>query len=115
MMLATGVAILISMSAMSADAVDTSRKAYSNCLRGFHNTSVTEKLSIPDFREKVRMACETERSTYSAAVVRSERSFGSNVKDAEAFAAEEIALIVEGVITSFVDNAGEGITLVMEN
>ncbi len=113
-MLATGAAILLSMAAMTADSVDSSRKAFSNCLRTFHNTSVGEKLGLSDFREKVKIACEVERGTYSAAVVRSERGFGSSVKEAEAYAAEEIFLIVDGIMTSFGDNVGEGITLVPE-
>ncbi len=114
-MLASGAAILLSLAAMSADSLDSSRKAFSNCMRAFHNTSVAEKISLSGFREKVKMACEAERGTYSAAIVRSERGYGSSVKDAEAYASEEIMMIVEGTITSFSDNVGEGITLVMEN
>ncbi len=113
-MLATGAAILLSMAAMSADSLDNSRKAFSNCLRTFHNTAVTEKDSLSSFREKVKTACEAERSAYNAAVVRSERSFGSSAKEAEAYAAEEVAMIVDVIITSFGDNVGQGITLVPE-
>jgi hypothetical protein len=113
-MLVAGAAILLSMAATSADNLDSSRKAFSNCMRTFHNTAVAEKISISDFREKAKTACDAERGTYSAAIVRSERGFGSSVKDAEAYATEEIMMIVDGTITSFSDNVGEGITLVME-
>jgi hypothetical protein len=113
-MLATGAAILLSMAAISADSIDNSRKAFSNCLRNLHNTSVTEKDSLSSFREKVKTACEAERSAYNAAVVRSERGFGSSAKEAEAYAAEEVAMIVEVIISAFGDNAAQGITLVPE-
>ena len=113
-MLATGAAILFSMAAMKADPLDDARKVYSNCLRTFHNAAVKEKVTIPDFREKMKTACETERASYNAAVVKSERAFGSSVKDAEAYAADEISLLVSGTTTSFADNAAAGATLVLE-
>jgi hypothetical protein len=110
-MFATGIAILLSMATTAADPVETSRKTYSNCLREFHNTSVKDKIGVSDFREKIAAACIDERSTYNTVVVRSERGFGSSLKDAEAYASEEIQAIVDVIVTAFSDNVGEGSTL----
>lgn len=113
-MLKMGVAIFLGLAAMAADPVETSRKSYSNCLREFHNTSVTEKLSNSDFRDKVKLACEAERTAYQSTLVRSERSFGASVKEAEAYAAEEIQIIIDVISTAFADNAGQGAKLLPE-
>lgn len=110
-MFATGIAILLSMATTAADPVETSRKAYSNCLREFHNASMKEKIGVSDFRETITAACVDERTAYNTIVVRSERGFGSTVKDAEAYAAEEIQAIVDVMVTAFSDNVGEGSTL----
>jgi hypothetical protein len=113
-MLKMGVAIFLGLAAMTADPIETSRKTYTNCLREFHNTSVTDKLSISDFRDKVKLACETERGNYQSTLVRSERSFGASVKEAEAYAAEEIQIVIDVISTAFADNASEGAKLLPE-
>ncbi len=113
-MLKMGVAIFLGLAAMTADPIEASRKAYSNCLREFHNTSVVDKISISDFREKIKLACETERTAYQSTLVRSERSFGASVKEAEAYAAEELQIVIDVISTAFADNAGEGAKLLPE-
>jgi hypothetical protein len=113
-MIAASAAILLSLAAVSANPVDTSRKAYSNCMRTIHNESVKAKASVTDFTEKAKSACEAERTDFNAALVRSERSFGSSAKEADFYAAEEISLIIDSMITAFSDNVGEGSTLAPE-
>jgi hypothetical protein len=46
--------------------------------------------------------------------VKSERSFGSSQADAEKFAAEEIQMLVDSVVTSFNENVESGAKLTPE-
>jgi hypothetical protein len=46
--------------------------------------------------------------------VKSERSYGSSLADAEKFAAEEIQMLVDSVVTSFNENVEGGAKLTPE-
>ncbi|MCE2729873.1 hypothetical protein [Sphingorhabdus sp.] len=107
-------ATLLSMAAMKGDAMDNARKAFNNCLIETHNTAVGEKASPSDFIKTSDAACPTERAAYKEILIKSERSYGSSMADAEKFASEEIQMIVDSIVTSFNENVENGAKLTPE-
>ena len=105
---------LLSMAAMKGDAMDNARKAYNNCMIEVHNVAVTEKASPSAFNKTADAACPTERAAYNAILVKSERSYGSSQAEAEKFAAEEIQMLIDSVVTSFNENVENGAKLTPE-
>jgi hypothetical protein len=105
---------LLSMAAMKGDALDNARKAYNNCMIEVHNVAVTEKASPSAFIKTSDAACPTERAAYKAILVKSERSYGSSQAEAEKFAAEEIQMLIDSVVTSFNENVENGAKLTPE-
>jgi hypothetical protein len=105
---------LLSMAAMKGDAVDNARKAFNNCMIEVHNIAVSEKLTPTAFIKTSDTACPTERAAYKAILVKAERSYGSSLADAEKFAAEEIQILVDSVVTSFNENVEGGSKLTPE-
>jgi hypothetical protein len=105
---------LLSMAAMKGDAMDNARKAYNNCMIEAHNVAVTEKASPSAFIQTSDAACPTERAAYKAILVKSERSYGSSQAEAEKFAAEEIQMLIDSVVTSFNENVENGAKLTPE-
>ena len=105
---------LLSMAAMKGDALDNARKAYNNCMIEVHNVAVTEKASPSAFIQTSDAACPTERAAYKARLVKSERSYGSSQAEAEKFAAEEIQMLIDSVVTSFNENVENGAKLTPE-
>jgi hypothetical protein len=105
---------LLSMAAMKGDAMDNARKAYNNCMIEVHNVAVTEKASPSAFIQTSDAACPTERAAYKAILVKSERSYGSSQAEAEKFAAEEIQMLIDSVVTSFNENVENGAKLTPE-
>ena len=107
-------ATLLSMAAMKGDAMDNARKAFNNCMIETHNTAVGEKATPSDFIKTSDTACPTERAEYKEILVKSERSYCSSAADAEKFAAEEIQMIVDSIVTSFNENVENGAKLTPE-
>ena len=107
-------ATLLSMAATKGDPMDNARKAFNNCMIETHNTAVGEKASPSAFIKTSDAACPTERAAYKEILVKSERSYGSSVADAEKFAAEEIQMIVDSIVTSFNENVENGAKLTPE-
>ena len=105
---------LLSMAAMKGDAMDNARKAYNNCMIEVHNVAVTEKASPSAFIQTSDAACPTERAAYKAILVKSERSYGSSQAEAEKFAAEEIQMLIDSVVTSFNENVDNGAKMTPE-
>jgi len=105
---------MLSMAAMKGDPMDDARKAFNNCMIEAHNVAVAEKASPSAFVKTSDEACPTERATYKAILVKSERSFGSSQAEAEKFANEEIQMLVDSVVTSFNENVESGAKLTPE-
>jgi hypothetical protein len=105
---------LLSMSAMKGDPMDDARKAFNNCMIEVHNVAITEKSAPNAFIKTSDEACPTERAAYRAILVKSERSYGSSQADADKFAAEEIQMLVDSVVTSFNENVESGAKLTPE-
>jgi hypothetical protein len=79
-----------------------------------HNVAVSEKVTPTAFIKTSDEACPTERAAYNAILVKAERSYGSSLADAEKFAAEEIQILVDSVVTSFNENVEGGSKLTPE-
>ena len=105
---------MLSMAAMKGDPMDNARKAFNNCMIEVHNVAVAEKAAPSAFIQTSDAACPTERAAYKAILVKSERSYGSSLAEAEKFAAEEIQLLVDSVVTSFNENIESGAKLTPE-
>jgi len=105
---------LLSMAAMKGDPMDNARKAFNNCMIEVHNVAVSEKVTPTAFIKTSDEACPTERAAYKAILVKAERSYGSSLADAEKFAAEEIQMLVDSVVTSFNENVEGGSKLTPE-
>ena len=105
---------MLSMAAMKGDPMDDARKAFNNCMIEVHNVAVAEKAAPSAFIQTSDAACPTERAAYKAILVKSERSYGSSLAEAEKFAAEEIQLLVDSVVTSFNENIESGAKLTPE-
>ena len=105
---------MLSMAAMKGDPMDNARKALNNCMIEVHNVAVAEKAAPSAFIQTSDAACPTERAAYKAILVKSERSYGSSLAEAEKFAAEEIQLLVDSVVTSFNENIESGAKLTPE-
>jgi hypothetical protein len=105
---------MLSMAAMKGDPMDNARKAFNNCMIEVHNVAVAEKAAPSAFIQTSDAACPTERAAYKAILVKSERSYGSSLAEAEKFAAEEIQMLVDSVVTSFNENIESGAKLTPE-
>lgn len=103
-MLTLVAATMLSMAAAKADPLDAPRKAYNNCLIELHNKSVKDKVAQADFPATVDAACTAQRDAFKAAVVKSERSYGSNAKDAEEYASDEVKQIEDWITDAYKDN-----------
>jgi aromatic ring-opening dioxygenase catalytic subunit (LigB family) len=107
-------ATMLSMAAMKADPMDNARKAFNNCMIEVHNKAVGEKVSPSNFLKTAESACTAERTTYHDMMVKAERGYGSSQKDAEAYANEEVQMMVDGIVSSFNENAESGAKLTPE-
>lgn len=110
-MLTLVAATMLSMAAMKADPMDNARKAYNNCMIETHNKAVGDKVSPSDFLKTAEAACTAERTSYHDMMVKAERGYGSNAKDAEKFAQEEVQMMLDGIVSSFNENAESGAKL----
>jgi hypothetical protein len=114
MIMSLALAMALNMAAAKADPVDDARKAFNNCLINTHNEAVKAKKSASDFNGEIQQACADQKTAYSTVLIKSERSYGSSQKDAEKYAGEEVQMIIDGVTSSFGENAKDGRTLTEE-
>jgi hypothetical protein len=104
MIMSLALAMALNMAAMKADPVDNARKAFNNCLIKEHNEAVKSKKAASEFNTSAQQACPTERTAYATILIKAERGYGSSQKEAEAYANEEIQMMVDGVTSSYGDN-----------
>lgn len=110
-MLTIVAATMLSMAAMKADPMNDARKAFNNCMIETHNKAVGEKITPSDFLKAAEAACMPERTAYHNMMVKAERGYGSSAKDAEQFASEEVQMMIDGIVSSFNENAESGAKL----
>ncbi|WP_187336170.1 hypothetical protein [Novosphingopyxis iocasae] len=84
----------IAMLLSAQDPVITTNQAYNDCLMKLTVSSLDEKRSEKEFVAAANDVCASQRDAYRAAVVKSEREFGSSQADAASYADEEIANIL---------------------
>jgi hypothetical protein len=113
-MLTLVTATMLSMAAMKGDPIDSARKAFNNCMIETHNTAVEAKETPSGFIKITETACTAERTAYHDILFKSERSYGSNAKDAEEYANEEVQSLVDSVVSSFNENVETGAKLTLE-
>ena len=106
--------MMLSMAAQKADPMNNARKALNNCMVEVHNKAIDEKASPSDFLKTAEAACPTERTTYRDIMIKTERGYGSSVKDAEQFAGEEVQMMVDSMVSTFNENAESGAKLTRE-
>jgi hypothetical protein len=97
-----------------ADAQNTARKAFNNCMVEVHNKAIDAKDSVSSFNKAAQEACPTERVAYHDIVAKSERGFGSSAKDADQYANEEVQSIVDSVTSAYSQNSEISAKLVAE-
>ncbi len=113
-MISTVIAMALSMAAAKADPVDNARKAYSNCLIGLHNKSVSDKVSASDFNGAVSSGCATEKTVYRDLIIKAERGYGTKAADAEKYANEEAQSVIDMITNAFSENAESGAKMTPE-
>lgn len=86
--------LFIMAAAASATSLQGSREAYENCLMQLSIDMLKEKKTTDEFAAASKTACEAEKTSYRAAVVKDERSVGSSMADANEFADEEVATLL---------------------
>ena len=104
MIISVALAMALSMAPAKADPVDIARKAFNNCLIETHNKGVTEQMSLAAFNDNMKTACADQKAAYHDLIVKSERGYGSKPAEAEAYANDEVQLIVDSVTSAFADN-----------
>ena len=63
--------------------VDTTRAAFTKCLRGYLKKSLEAKMGDAEFEIGVKSTCEAERSAFHAAVEAANRAGGDSAADAK--------------------------------
>jgi hypothetical protein len=94
---------LLLMAAFAGDPMDDARKGYSNCLVRFSGQHLELKSSENEFRKAAKEACTEQRSTYRAAIVKSELSSKVPRAEAEKYADEE----VDYLLSIYTDSYGQ--------
>ena len=90
--------------AASATSLQGSREAYEHCLVKLTADMLAEKKTADEFTEASKTACEAEKANFHAAVVKDERSAGSSSAEANAFADEEVATILDDMAMVYADH-----------
>lgn len=63
--------------------VDSTRAAFTKCLRGHLKKSLEAKMGDAEFEMSIKAACEAERGAFHAAVVAVNRAGGDSAADAK--------------------------------
>ncbi len=96
--------LFIVAAAASATSLQGSREAYEHCLVKLTADMLKEKKTADEFVEVAKTACEAEKANFHAAVVKDERSAGSSTAEANEFADEEVATVLEDMDMLYADH-----------
>ena len=92
--------LLLALAAPSPTAaVDTSRAAFTKCLREHMKKSLEAKMGEAEYEMSLKGACDSERSAFRAAVTAANRAAGDSAADA----AENADMQVEDYHANFTD------------
>ncbi|WP_428678795.1 hypothetical protein [Sphingopyxis sp.] len=90
---------LAAMAPAPAGNVDTTRNAFTKCLRGHLKKSLEAKMGEAEYEMSLKGACDTEREAFRAAVTAANRAGGDNATDA----ADNAEMQVEDYHAGFTD------------
>ena len=90
---------LIFAAMIQSPAVDTTRAAFTKCLRDDMKKSLDAKMSEAEYEMSLKGACDSERSAFRAAVTAANRAAGDSAADA----AENADMQVEDYHANFTD------------
>lgn len=79
--------------------VDTTRAAFTKCLRGHLKKSLEAKMGDTEFEMSLKAACDTEREAFRAAVTAANRAGGDSAADA----ADNAEMQIEDYGANFTD------------
>ena len=92
--------IVLALMAQSPSAtVDTTRAAFTKCLRDHMKKSLEAKMGEAEYEMSLKGACDSERSAFRAAVTAANRAAGDSAADA----AENADMQVEDYHANFTD------------
>ncbi|OHD05236.1 hypothetical protein [Sphingopyxis sp. RIFCSPHIGHO2_12_FULL_65_19] len=91
--------LMATMAPAPAGNVDTTRAAFTKCLRAHLKKQLEAKVSEAEFALSVKSACETEQSSFAAAVTAANRAGGDSAADA----AENAEMQVDDYHANFTD------------
>lgn len=83
------------------DPISQANTAYSDCLLKQTLASLDDKQDVDSFFQAAQERCTLQKQAYRAAVVKSERSFGSNQSEAEKYADEEAQYVLSAMTTNY--------------
>jgi hypothetical protein len=75
--------LLAAMAPAPTGNVDTTRAAFTKCLREHLKKSLEAKMGDAEYEMAVKSTCETERAAFRAAVIAANRAGGDNAADAQ--------------------------------
>lgn len=91
--------LLAAMAPSPTAAVDSSRAAFTKCLRTDLKKSLDEKKTPADYEAAIKAACQPERDTFRKAVIALDRASG----DSEADATDNADMQVDDYHANFID------------
>jgi len=105
---------IVAMAAYLGDPVDDARKSFSNCLVRYSIEHLELKTSARSFKQSVSKACPSESRTFRDIVMREEIKIGEAKSAAEAYADEEIEILVEVFANNYKDHLDAGTSPIEE-
>ncbi len=91
--------LMAAMAPAPAGNVDTTRAAFTKCLREHMKKQLEAKVGDAEFELSIKSACETEREAFKGAVTASNRAGGDSAADA----AENADMQVDDYHANFTD------------
>lgn len=91
--------LLATMAPAPTGQVDTTRAAFTKCLRDHLKKSLEAKMGDAEYEMAVKATCETERAAFRAAVIAFDRASG----DSAATAADNADMQIDDYHASFTD------------
>ncbi|MEZ5708917.1 MAG: hypothetical protein R3E02_05960 [Blastomonas sp.] len=85
---------------------------YSNCLVEVTNADLDKELSGVDHAKALQDSCPDEKQAYWDSTVRDEMGFGSSRAEAEQFATDEVAAMIETYNAQYGDLKSRNVRLV---
>lgn len=104
----------IAMLLMAQDPLMDTNQAYSDCLMELTVSSLDEKKNEKEFAAAADRVCAAQRDAYRAAVIKSEKDFGSSQQEAASYADEEVANILAMMKSNYANYSASGTRPVLD-